>query len=63
MEAIRLEFQTEIKAKILELVCIFSSDELKIVPKAQPLSKKKECFSPELIKSMTVQKCFLLLRS
>ena len=31
MEAIRLEFQPEIKAKILELLSRFSSDELKIV--------------------------------
>jgi len=31
MEAIRLEFQPEIKAKILELLSTFSSDELKIV--------------------------------
>lgn len=31
MEAIRLEFQPKIKAKILELLSSFSSDELKIV--------------------------------
>lgn len=31
MEAIRLEFQPKIKAKILELLSTFSSDELKIV--------------------------------
>ena len=30
MEAIRLEFQPKIKAKILELLSSFSSDELKI---------------------------------
>ncbi|MFB9079885.1 hypothetical protein ACFFLS_08340 [Flavobacterium procerum] len=31
MEAIRLEFQPEIKEKILKLLSSFSSDELKIV--------------------------------
>ncbi len=31
MESIRLEFQPNIKAKILELLSSFSSDELKIV--------------------------------
>jgi hypothetical protein len=31
MEAIRLEFQSEIKEKILKLLSSFSSDELKIV--------------------------------
>ena len=31
METIRLEFQPEIKAKILELLSFFSSDELTIV--------------------------------
>ena len=31
METIRLEFQPNIKAKILELLSSFSSDELKIV--------------------------------
>lgn len=31
MEAIRLEFQPEIKEKILKLLSTFSSDELKIV--------------------------------
>ena len=31
MEAIRLEFQPEIKAKILEFLSTFSPDELKIV--------------------------------
>ena len=31
METIRLEFQPNIKAKILELLSSFSSDELKII--------------------------------
>ena len=31
MQTLRLEFQPEIKAKILELLSSFSSDELKIV--------------------------------
>jgi uncharacterized protein YpmS len=32
METIRLEFQSNIKAKILELLSAFSSEELRIVP-------------------------------
>ena len=35
METIRLEFNSDIKAKILELLSSFSSDELKIVQEYQ----------------------------
>jgi hypothetical protein len=41
MEAIRLEFQPEIKAKILELLSTFSSDELKIVQEDSEFLKNK----------------------
>lgn len=41
MEAIRLEFQPEIKAKILELLSAFSSDELKIVQEDSEFLKNK----------------------
>jgi hypothetical protein len=43
MEIIRLEFQPNIKAKILELLSSFSSDELKIVQEDPDFdSNKKE---------------------
>ncbi len=41
MEAIRLEFQPEIKAKILELLSTFSSDELKIVQEDPDFDENK----------------------
>jgi hypothetical protein len=41
MEAIRLEFQPKIKAKILELLSTFSSDELKIVQEDSEFLKNK----------------------
>ncbi|WP_338407688.1 hypothetical protein [uncultured Flavobacterium sp.] len=41
MEAIRLEFQPEIKAKILELLSSFSSDELKIVQEDPDFDENK----------------------
>ena len=41
MEAIRLEFQPEIKAKILEFLSTFSSDELKIVQEDSDFLKNK----------------------
>ncbi|MFI0491313.1 hypothetical protein [Flavobacterium sp.] len=41
MEAIRLEFQPEIKAKILELLSTFSSDELKIVQEDENFIENK----------------------
>ena len=43
METIRLEFQPKIKAKILELLSSFSSDELKIFQEdAEFVKNKKE---------------------
>ena len=41
MESIRLEFQPEIKAKILELLSSFSSDELKIVQEDTDFDENK----------------------
>lgn len=42
METIRLEFQPHIKAKILELLSSFSSDELKIVPERSTFEEEKK---------------------
>jgi hypothetical protein len=42
METIRLEFQSNIKEKILELLSSFSSDELKIIDEKLLLKKIKE---------------------
>ncbi|PKB17889.1 hypothetical protein [Flavobacterium sp. 5] len=42
METIRLEFQPKIKAKILELLSSFSSDELKIVQEDADFNKNKK---------------------
>jgi hypothetical protein len=41
METIRLEFQPNIKAKILELLSSFSSDELKIVQEDPDFDENK----------------------
>ena len=41
MEVIRLEFQSGIKSKILELLSSFSSDELKIVQEDPDFEKNK----------------------
>jgi hypothetical protein len=41
METIRLEFNSNIKAKILELLSSFSSDELKIVQEDVDFDKNK----------------------
>jgi hypothetical protein len=41
METIRLEFQPNIKAKILELLSSFSSDELKIVQERPTFEEEK----------------------
>ena len=41
METIRLEFQPKIKAKILELLSSFSSDELKIVQEGSDFDENK----------------------
>ncbi len=42
METIRLEFQPNIKAKILELLSSFSSDELKIVQEDEDFDENKK---------------------
>ena len=42
METIRLEFQPNIKAKILELLSSFSSDELKIVQEDTDFDENKK---------------------
>lgn len=42
MEAIRLEFQPEIKEKILSFLSSFSSDELKITPEDPDFEENKK---------------------
>ena len=42
METIRLEFQPNIKAKILEVLSSFSSDELKIVQEDMDFDENKK---------------------
>ena len=57
METIRLEFQPKIKAKILELLSSFSSDELKIVHEDSSFeeNKRKLQARAEKISSGTAQ--------
>ena len=50
MEALRLEFQPEIKAKILEFLSTFSSDELKIVQEDSEFLKNKRKLDDSLEK-------------
>jgi hypothetical protein len=50
MEAIRLEFQPEIKAKILELLSTFSPDELKIVPDSSTFEEEKRMLQSRIDK-------------
>jgi uncharacterized protein YpmS len=50
METIRLEFQPNIKAKILELLSSFSSDELKIVQEDPDFEENKRKLDIELAK-------------
>ncbi len=59
MESLRLEFQPEIKAKILELLSSFSSDELKIVQEDTGIDEVKRMLiaRAEKIKSGTAQFC------
>ena len=59
METIRLEFQPKIKAKIMELLSSFSSDELKIVQEDENFTKNKAFIESELeqIKKGTTQYC------
>jgi len=50
METIRLEFQPKIKAKILELLSSFSSDELRIVQEDPDFDRNKKKLDLELVK-------------
>lgn len=61
METIRLEFQPKIKAKILELLSSFSSDELKIIQEDTDFdeNKKKLDISLAKIKNGTAECCSL----
>ena len=59
METIRLEFNSNIKSKILELLSSFSSDELKIVREDEVFFKNKGIVENELkkIKDGTAEFC------
>lgn len=59
METIRLEFQPNIKAKILELLSSFSSDELKIIKEDEDFDRNKAMIKNELekIKNGTAEYC------
>ena len=61
MEAIRLEFQPEIKEKILELLSSFSSDQLKIVQEDPDFDATKKKLDAALakIKNGTAESCSL----
>ena len=50
METIRLEFQPNIKAKILELLSSFSSDELKIVQEKSTFEDEKRMLQSRMDK-------------
>lgn len=50
METIRLEFQPKIKAKILELLSSFSSDELKIVQEGLTFEEEKRMLQSRIDK-------------
>lgn len=50
MEAIRLEFQPEVKAKILEFLSTFSSDELKIVSEISTFEEEKKMLQSRIDK-------------
>ncbi len=50
METIRLEFQPNIKAKILEVLSSFSSDELKIIKEDENFARNKAMIENELDK-------------
>jgi len=50
METIRLEFQPNIKAKILELLSAFSSDELKIIPERSTFEDEKRMLQSRIDK-------------
>lgn len=61
METIRLEFQPNIKAKLLELLSSFSSDELKIEQEDPDFDENKRKFDIALakIKNGTAECCSL----
>jgi len=61
METIRLEFQPNIKAKILEVLSAFSSDELKIVQEDADFDENKKKLDAALakIKNRTAESCSL----
>ncbi|GEC72660.1 hypothetical protein SAMN05443543_105135 [Flavobacterium flevense] len=61
METIRLEFQPNIKAKILEVLSAFSSDELKIVQEDADFDENKKKLDAALakIKNGTAESCSL----
>ncbi|WP_445452741.1 hypothetical protein [Flavobacterium sp. 25HG05S-40] len=50
METIRLQFEPKIKAKILELLKSFSSDELQIIQEDPSFAQNKEKLTEELRK-------------
>ena len=50
METIRLEFQPNIKTKILELLSSFSSDELKIVSESTTFEDEKRMIQSRIDK-------------
>ena len=50
METLRIEFQPNIKAKILELLSSFSSDELKIVPERETFEEEKRMLQSRIDK-------------
>jgi len=50
METIRLEFQPNIKAKIMELLSSFSSDELKIVSERPTFEDEKRMLQSRIDK-------------
>jgi hypothetical protein len=50
MERIRLEFQPNIKAKILELLSSFSSDELQIIPERSTFEEEKRMLQSRIDK-------------
>ena len=50
METIKLEFQPNVKAKILEFLSSFSSDELKIVPDRETFEEEKRMIQSRIDK-------------
>ncbi len=50
METIRLEFQPSIKAKILELLGTFSSEELQIIPERLTFEEEKRMLQSRIDK-------------